>query len=95
MGITPIIEWISAHCGKRYAPNTRETIRRKSVHQFMEAGLVVYNGDAPGRAVNTQGGLPAQPGGGDAAAGLWRGELGGGVAHVSGREAGACRPVRG
>ena len=53
MGITPIIEWIGVHYGKRYAPNTRETIRRKSVHQFMEAGLVVYNGDAPGRAINS------------------------------------------
>lgn len=53
MGITPIIEWIAAHYGKRYAPNSRETIRRFSIHQFMEAGLVVYNGDAPDRAVNS------------------------------------------
>lgn len=53
MGITPIIEWIAANGGRRYAPNTRETIRRQSVHQFMEAGLVVYNGDAPDRAVNS------------------------------------------
>ena len=52
-GITPIIEWIAAHYGKRYAPNTRETIRRQSVHQFMAAGLVVYNSDSPGRAVNS------------------------------------------
>ena len=53
MGITPIIEWIATHYAKRYAPNTRETIRRQSVHQFIEAGLVIYNGEAPGRAVNS------------------------------------------
>lgn len=53
MGITPIIEWIAEHYGHRYAPNSRETIRRHSIHQFMDAGLVIYNADAPHRAVNS------------------------------------------
>lgn len=53
MGITPIIEWIAEHYGKRYAPNSRETIRRFSIHQFIEAGLVIYNSDEPGRPVNS------------------------------------------
>jgi len=29
MGITPIMDWIRDHYDKAYAPNTRETIRRK------------------------------------------------------------------
>ena len=53
VGITPVIEWIATNYDHRYAPNTRETIRRQTMHQFIEAGLVVYNGDAPGRAVNS------------------------------------------
>ena len=53
VGITPVIDWIALNYGHRYAPNTRETIRRQTMHQFVEAGLVVYNGDAPGRAVNS------------------------------------------
>lgn len=48
-----IMDWIAAHCGVRYAPNSRETIRRKSLHQLMQAGLVLYNPDKPDRAVNS------------------------------------------
>lgn len=53
IGITPIMEWIAQHHGKTYAPNTRETIRRQTMHQFVAAGLALYNPDAPGRAVNS------------------------------------------
>lgn len=53
VGITPIIEWIATHYGRRYAPNSRETIRRQSIHQFMDAGIVAYNRDQPDRAVNS------------------------------------------
>ena len=35
MGITPIMDWLSTHYGKEYAPNTRETVRRQTMHQFM------------------------------------------------------------
>jgi len=38
---------------KRYAPNSRETIRRFTMHQFVEAGLAVMNPDNPERAVNS------------------------------------------
>ncbi len=38
---------------KPYAPNTRETIRRQSMHQFCDAGLALYNPDDPGRSVNS------------------------------------------
>jgi hypothetical protein len=29
MGITPIMDWIRKHYKKKYAPNTRETVRRE------------------------------------------------------------------
>ena len=53
MGITPIMEWIRDHYGKTYAPNTRETIRRQTMHQFVAAGIAVYNPDNPARPVNS------------------------------------------
>jgi hypothetical protein len=53
MGITPIMDWIRLHYGKNYAPNTRETIRRQTMHQFLDAGLVMYNPDQPDRPVNS------------------------------------------
>ena len=38
IGITPMMEFFAVHYGKRYAPNTRETVRRQTVHQFVQAG---------------------------------------------------------
>ena len=37
VGITPIMDWAREHYGKEYAPNTRETFRRQSMHQFCDA----------------------------------------------------------
>lgn len=53
MGITPVMDWIKDHYGKVYAPNTRETVRRQTMHQFRDAGLVLYNPDRPDRPVNS------------------------------------------
>jgi len=53
MGITPIMDWIQRHYEKKYAPNTRETVRRQTMHQFVEAGIALYNPDDPGRPVNS------------------------------------------
>lgn len=53
MGITPIIDWIQQHYGKSYAPNSRETFRRETMHQFVEAGIALYNPDKPNRPVNS------------------------------------------
>lgn len=53
MGITPIMDWARQHYGKAYAPNTRETLRRQTMHQFVAAGLALYNPDQPGRPVNS------------------------------------------
>ncbi len=33
MGITPMMEFASRHYGKQYAPNSRETFRRQTIHQ--------------------------------------------------------------
>lgn len=53
IGITPIMEFALAQYGKKYAPNTRETFRRQTMHQFVEAGLALYNPDDPSRPVNS------------------------------------------
>jgi hypothetical protein len=53
MGITPIMDWARAHYDKDYAPNTRETVRRQTMHQFVDAGIALYNPDAPERPVNS------------------------------------------
>lgn len=53
MGITPIMEFTREHYGREYAPNTRETFRRQTMHQFVEAGIALYNPDDPARPVNS------------------------------------------
>jgi hypothetical protein len=53
IGITPIMDWMREHYQKEYAPNTRETIRRQTMHQFVDAGIALYNPDRPGRPVNS------------------------------------------
>jgi len=53
MGITPIMDWAREHYDKEYAPNTRETVRRQTMHQFAQAGIAVYNPDKPDRPVNS------------------------------------------
>ena len=52
-GVTPIMEFVAKHYGKEWAPNTRETVRRFTLHQFEQAGLVVANPDQPGRPTNS------------------------------------------
>lgn len=53
MGITPMIEFFAAHYRKKYAPNTRETVRRQTIHQFVQAALVLPNPDRPSRPTNS------------------------------------------
>ena len=55
MGITPIMDWARRHYKKDYAPNTRETVRRQTMHQFVDAGIARYNPDKPDRPVNSPG----------------------------------------
>lgn len=53
LGTLAIMDRIRRHWGKDYAANSRETIRRQTLHQFVDAGLVEYNADDPGRPVNS------------------------------------------
>jgi BsuBI/PstI restriction endonuclease len=52
-GITPMMEFMAENFDRRYAPNTRETVRRQSIHQFEAAGLILRNPDDPERPVNS------------------------------------------
>lgn len=52
-GITPMMEFFAQQYGRQYQPNTRETVRRRTVHQFLEAGLIVANPDQPDRPINS------------------------------------------
>jgi len=53
IGITPIMEFSKNEYGREYAPNSRETFRRFTMHQFLDAGIVLYNPDNPSRPVNS------------------------------------------
>lgn len=55
LGTSEIRDWLSAeYRDKPYAENTRETIRRFTLHQFMAAGLVQFNFDMPDRVPNSK-----------------------------------------
>lgn len=53
LGTRAIMDWIRDGYGRDYAPNTRETIRRETLHQFADALLIVQNPDQPDRPVNS------------------------------------------
>lgn len=52
-GITQMIDFFAEIYGKQYKPNTRESVRRQTVHQFLEAGLIIINPDNPARPINS------------------------------------------
>ena len=53
IGITPMMEFFKKHYDKKYAPNSRETVRRHTVHQFLQASLIVKNPCKPDRPTNS------------------------------------------
>ena len=53
VGITPMMNFAREYYGKDYAPNTRETFRRFSMHQMVQAGIALYNPDMPDRPTNS------------------------------------------
>ena len=53
IGITPVMDWARTHYDKEYAPNSRETFRRQTMHQLVDAGIALYNPDNPQRPVNS------------------------------------------
>jgi len=48
-----ILADIKRRYGREYAENSRETIRRKVLHQFEQAGIVIRNVDDPERPTNS------------------------------------------
>ena len=52
-GITQMMKFFEAQYGKVYAPNSRETVRRQTVHQFVQAGLALINPDDSKRPTNS------------------------------------------
>jgi adenine-specific DNA-methyltransferase len=48
-----ILSEIKQRYGREYAENTRETIRRRVLHQFEQAGIVIRNMDDPERPTNS------------------------------------------
>lgn len=49
-----IMEFIRNEYGMDYKPNSRETIRRQTLHQFEQARVVDRNRDDPARATNSK-----------------------------------------
>ena len=54
MGLQGILDWVRTRLNFPVAPNTRETYRRFTLHQFRDAGFVIYNDDHPGRETNSK-----------------------------------------
>ena len=48
-----ILVEIKQRYGREYAENSRETVRRKVLHQFEQAGIVLQNTDNPTRPINS------------------------------------------
>lgn len=53
VGITQMMSFFEQHYGKKYAPNTRESVRRQTIHQFLDANIVSINPDDPARPTNS------------------------------------------
>ena len=53
VGITPMMDFARSNYAAEYAPNTRETFRRFSMHQMVQAGIALYNPDKPDRPTNS------------------------------------------
>lgn len=51
--IVDIMTWMRTKYRRDYAPNSRETIRRATIHQFEQARLVDRNPDDPKRPTNS------------------------------------------
>jgi hypothetical protein len=47
LGITPVMEFLSTYYGKTYKAHTRETIRRQTIHQFVETRFLFLSNLIP------------------------------------------------
>lgn len=53
MRIVDMMNFMQAHYGKEYKPNTRETIRKDTIHQFVDAAVAERNTDSANRPTNS------------------------------------------
>lgn len=54
LGVTKgIMTFMQENYHRDYAPNTRETVRRQVLHQFVQGGIADYNPDIPDLPVNS------------------------------------------
>jgi hypothetical protein len=53
IGIHSILEFLNSNYDFSYAENTRESIRKLTIHQFEQAGLIERNRDDPSRPTNS------------------------------------------
>lgn len=51
--IVDIMDFMAEHYNQHYAPNSRETIRRQTIHQFEQAQFIERNSDDPTRPTNS------------------------------------------
>lgn len=49
-----IMRFIAEHYNKQYAENSRETFRRQTLHQFVQAGIVNHNPENPDLPTNSK-----------------------------------------
>lgn len=47
LGITEMMNYFSEHYGKTYSPRFHETVKRSTLHPFLEAGLIVKSPNVP------------------------------------------------
>jgi len=53
MRIVDMMDFMRIHYDKKYKPNTRETIRKDTLHQFVDAAIVERNTDSANRPTNS------------------------------------------
>lgn len=53
MRIKDMMDFMCDNYGKCYKPNSRETIRKESIHQFIAGGIIIANNDNSKRATNS------------------------------------------
>lgn len=51
--IVDMMNYMSAHYDKTYKPNTRETIRKDTIHQFVDGAVAERNTDSANRPTNS------------------------------------------
>jgi type II restriction enzyme len=49
-----VMRYIAEHYHKQYAENSRESFRRQTIHQFVQAGIVLHNPENPELPTNSK-----------------------------------------